>query len=227
MPEPEKGGSHPDNIAIHRDLAYIGGVGRRRKQFCIDYITGKQQFMAGMVATLRERASAEGGAISCSAGCSACCYLYVIANLQECEAIVYYLYQHEEKLRHFVDSFSAWREKVDSVWDTFLDISRLQQKRMSGEATAADDQTFDTALVTYRALDTPCPFLADGVCSIYEVRPYVCAALVTTTPAEWCGSRHPERARARHLKASTRLEGEICPILPDLRSNRPCPACRR
>ena len=201
--------NQPDYITINRQLAYIGTVGKRREQFCIDYITRKQQNTAAMVRGLHQQVIAQGKSIACSKGCSTCCYFYVIATLQECEVIVYYLYRNEEKLQHFVDRFASWRAKVNTVWDTFSEISRLQQKRMSNQADAGDEQAIDAALVAYRALDNPCPFLDGGACSIYEVRPYVCAALVATTPPEWCRSQHPEHPQARYLKAAPPFEHDV------------------
>lgn len=39
--------------------------------------------------------------------------------------------------------------------------------------------------------NSPCPFLAKGACSIYQVRPYLCRKHVTMTPSSyWC---HPDR----------------------------------
>ena len=46
-------------------------------------------------------------------------------------------------------------------------------------------------LLNYSLADIPCPFMAGGACTIYEVRPYACAGLVATSPREWCNPAHP------------------------------------
>ena len=35
--------------------------------------------------------------------------------------------------------------------------------------------------------NTPCPFLMDGACSIYEFRPYICRKHFSLSPSTWCG----------------------------------------
>lgn len=37
--------------------------------------------------------------------------------------------------------------------------------------------------------------MLENSCSIYEVRPYTCAALVATTPAQWCSPSSLNRAK--------------------------------
>ncbi len=52
----------------------------------------------------------------------------------------------------------------------------------SAFAELTDGHSIDEAL---------CPFLQNGTCSIYPVRPYVCAAFSATTPAQWCSPYYP------------------------------------
>ena len=198
-----------DAITRARQAAYTGELGRRRESFCRDYISYKEAAIAGMVSGLRQEAVKARGEITCGRGCTPCCHVYVVASLQECEAIVYYLYRHAVALQHFVAAHQTWRAEVEKIRDTFFEISRLQQKRMSHENSPQDDEAFNAELIKYSALNLPCPFLKNGVCSIYGVRPYVCAGLVSTTPGEWCRPGHAEHNRIKLLKAEVALDRDM------------------
>ena len=47
-------------------------------------------------------------------------------------------------------------------------------------------QLVEKALQSYWELQIPCPFLVDQICSIYEVRPWVCSSVFSLSPSEWC-----------------------------------------
>ncbi|MCL2150412.1 MAG: YkgJ family cysteine cluster protein [Dehalococcoidia bacterium] len=197
-----------DPIRDIRLSAYAGEIGSRRAEFCRSYTFHKREALAEISARLSREAQAAGNTLSCHQGCASCCYVYVVASLQECEAIVYYLYQHPSVLQHFQGTFQTWRVGITKIQDTFADISRLQQKRLSRTDTSEDKQEFDKALITYTQQNLPCPFLKDGSCLIYEVRPYACAGLVSTTPADWCAAGHLHHHEIRLLKANTNLDGD-------------------
>ena len=55
----------------------------------------------------------------------------------------------------------------------------------------------------------PCPFLVDKACSIYEVRPYVCAGVVATSPAEWCEPFHPNHEQVMLVKAEVNVGNDM------------------
>jgi Fe-S-cluster containining protein len=196
-------------IKENRLTAYAGESGKRRREFCVEYTQHKQEALAGLTSGLREEASQRGKAITCGKGCSACCYVYVVASLQECDAISYYLYQHREVLDHFLNAYKAWRSGIEGERDNFFEISRLQQKRMSGDNAAQDDGAFDAELIKYAGLNLPCPFLKNNACTIYEVRPYVCAGLVSITPREWCAPDHPRHSGIGLLKADVSLDSDM------------------
>ena len=194
-----------DVIGRSRRAAYAGEVGRAREAFCRDYTARKQSAIAGICEGLKREAGSTGKLISCARGCTPCCRVYVVASLQECEAVVYYLYSHEEVLRRFLRAYAPWRRGIDSMRDTFFNISRLQQKRMSHRDSPEDDSAFNAELVKYSEHDLSCPFLFEGACSIYEVRPYVCASVVSVSPAEWCELKHPEHYEMSYIKTQLNL----------------------
>jgi hypothetical protein len=64
------------------------------------------------------------------------------------------------------------------LWDRLIEL---------GESSAGpDDDSLDPINHDYYALRTPCPFLEEEMCSIYEDRPSACRELLVTSPAEQC-----------------------------------------
>jgi len=192
----------------HKQIAYVGEAGRQREEFCREYTVYKQTAIAAIASNLRQKAEDAGKTISCHQGCTDCCYVYVVASLQECEAIVFYLYQNTDVLEHFLDAFPYWRAGVEHIRDDFFAISNIQQKRMSHADTPKDNKVFENALKKYAKQHLPCPFLKDDTCNIYEVRPYACAGLVSTTPAEWCGTNHQNHNKIKLWKAEVNLDSD-------------------
>jgi Fe-S-cluster containining protein len=95
----------------------------------------------------------------CGAGCDACCYLYVMVPPGIAEAIGNYLTER-------------------------LDAAALRDLRMKLESAAvAAEALEDPSRLRHR-----CPLLgADGLCTIYEVRPLSCRAF-TSQSAKACRS---------------------------------------
>ncbi len=55
-----------------------------------------------------------------------------------------------------------------------------------GSANEEDRRVFRDSLAEYADARNICPFLKDGACVIYEVRPYVCAGVVSASEPEMC-----------------------------------------
>lgn len=198
-----------DNISINRLIAYKGQVGRRREQFCLEYTVVKKAATQHIEQGLDRDAAAAGKAISCRKGCGECCSTYYIAaSLQECEAIVYWLYQHEDVLQRFLQAVKGWQTKVTGA-KCFDTINRLYGRNILAQATEEEKQAFRTAMDEYEGQHVTCPFLADGACAIYEVRPYVCASVVSISPAEWCRISHPDHRSMSYLKTELPLAKDI------------------
>ena len=196
----------PDNFALNRALAYKGSLGQAREKFCVDYAAAKQDSIQTLEQELRAKAAAADKTISCQKGCNACCNLFVLATLQECDTIVHYLYQHDEALNHFRQSFEPWRQRLSTIDDCFQHLTRLQDRMMTGEASAEERQQYRQEEAVYAAQNLPCPFLKDDTCSIYEVRPYVCAEILSISLPEWCRPEHPSHQEMSYVKAELNLE---------------------
>jgi Fe-S-cluster containining protein len=204
----------PDYFGINRAIAYKGVVGRARQGFCESYTSLKKSWLAEIENKLRQDLAIQDKVISCRRGCIHCCKFFVAASLQECECIVHYLYQHEEALRHFLQSFEDWKERVLKNERCFQKINNLHRKISEGNATEDERKFFSDACSEYVSADITCPFIKEGACTIYEVRPYVCAGVVATTPVEWCAPGHPRHAEASYYKTSVRSVTDMPYFVP-------------
>ena len=175
-----------DPVTLNRDVAYAGEIGRRRQQFCLDYTAYKKEMLAEGENLLEGMAAAKGQTISCQKGCAKCCILYVFATLQEAECIVHYLYRHEAVLQHFLSAYRDWRRGLGVFENKLPRLERLIARNLYGELSTGEQERFSNDIDAYTSLNITCPFLLDDACSIYEVRPFVCAGVVAVTPAEKC-----------------------------------------
>ncbi len=198
-----------DLVAISRAVAYRGDIGRRRRAFCEEYAAVKKEGIADVEAKLKKEITGADKLITCPKGCNYCCQLYVFADLQECECIVHYLYQHEEALRNYLDNYPRWRAVIDGMGRTLARIEKAQERVLFGAASEADRRIFEEGLAAYAARQNPCPFLKDGLCSIYEVRPYVCAGVVSVSPPERCAPGRRERNESLLYKADFQPQNDL------------------
>jgi Fe-S-cluster containining protein len=209
--------AHPGKeelIQTNRAIAYSGAIGWQREQFCFSYAAQKKDNIGRLEDKTRQELASQGKTISCAKGCWSCCTLFIEASLQECEAIVQYLYRHEDALQHFLRRYETWRERVAKIERSFRKMIELRGKVSAGRASREEQQTFDTAGAAYRRENLPCPFLKDNACSIYEIRPYVCAGHVSITPPAWCESTHPFYGQAECCGLSLRMENDMAYFIP-------------
>ncbi|MFC1846476.1 SEC-C metal-binding domain-containing protein [Chloroflexota bacterium] len=181
-----KNNQETDYFTINKDIAYRGKLGQRRKAFCIDYMKTKKDYLSLIEKEQVDKATEAGKTISCHKGCSFCCSTYVQASIQECEAIIYYLYKNDAIIRKFLSRYMGWREAIRRNGDLFKQCSRFWKMDVTPENRQFMEQQFKEENRRYYQQDIACPFLSDGICSIYEVRPYMCAALVSVSPSDWC-----------------------------------------
>jgi hypothetical protein len=198
----------PDHFHINRAVAYKGAIGSRREAFCKAYTVLKRARLQEMENKLKEMVSA-GETISCSRGCTHCCEQFVAASLQECECIVFYLYHHDEALEHFIQAFGVWRDRILRIEPTFRKINELGEKIVSGQAADEELKLLKEKGRVYDRQKNPCPFLINASCSIYEVRPYICAGHLSTSPQDWCEASHPDNPRARHITITVPLGNDM------------------
>ncbi len=203
-----------DLLAINRAVAYKGDIGRRRQAFCKTYASAKKDGIAEVEIRLRKEVADMGKAITCHKGCGHCCDVWVFANLQESENIVHYLYEHDDVLQYYLRQYPRWKQKIDSLGAIMPRLDKAQEKILFGTAAEDDQQAFDEDLAAYAALHNSCPFLQDGACSIYEVRPYACAGVVSVSPPESCMRGHPTRNQNILVKADFLPQNDMPYFLP-------------
>lgn len=183
-------GKVPDLLKLNREIAYRGRVGRLRERYCIEQLrymkACHQQIARDQIAYVEAR----GETLSCRKGCSFCCYFYVEASLQECEAIVYYLYHNESALNGFLERYFPWREALEQNGDLFEGCEQIFTEMLLSGVSKQGEQAFEEALRLYRKQNIGCPFLVKDLCQIYEVRPATCAGLSVTTSPDRCNPQN-------------------------------------
>lgn len=167
-------------------VGYAGRVGRERRAWCERYITWKTALLDGVKRGQEQAEIRLGRKITCLRGCWSCCTHYIVASLQECEAIVYWLSQHPEIRDGFIERYAAWRARLRKDEAVFQDANQALAGHLSNPDDPARRGDFYQKGKIYRNLDVQCPFLADGECSIYPVRPLTCAKHVVASPPAWC-----------------------------------------
>ena len=175
-----------DNFRFIKEMAYKGNIGRAREAFCTRYIDNKQSVTKAMEEAQLKEVKANGETITCHKGCTYCCYQHISTFLEESEAIVYYLYQHEQLLYDFLGKYPSWREEVRRNEPLFQRVNYTYNDVIADRSSEEKRKALMDAAEKYLKLQIPCPFLKEGSCSIYAVRPWPCASLVATTSPEWC-----------------------------------------
>jgi hypothetical protein len=188
----------PDPFAITQKIAYLGEIGRKRQEFCQEYFKRKQAYFGQIRQTQLYMTARAGETISCGRGCVYCCAMFIEATIQECELIVYFLYTHNKAMVDFLARYPAWREAVFQggelyqrclgCWDK--DVRQEDRNKFKHKVTAAQE--------AYYAQNLPCPFLIHGLCSIYEVRPYVCAGHIGVGGPDNCRIGSPKKSYSRN-----------------------------
>ena len=198
-----------DLLRLNRTIAYKGRFGQQREEFCIRYMKHKHAQNEEIMSRLTNYATLEGETITCHIGCSFCCVEQIQASLQECEAIVYYLYKHERALKAFLRQFPQWHCEVSKHEAIIEKLAQLFNKMVQTEFSEESRRAYVQEGTVYARLNIPCPFLNDNKCLIYEVRPYVCANLIATTPAEWCNPTNSNRNKSKIILALPETANEV------------------
>jgi len=204
----------PDLFAINQAIAYKGEIGRRRQAFCQTYDAAKREGLSEIEVRLEQEVAEKGETITCHKGCGHCCDVYIFANLQESENIVCHLYERKDVLEHYLRQYPRWKSNVDRLGATLSRIDQAQEKVLFGAATENDRRAFNDDLAAYAAMGNPCPFLQDDACTIYKVRPFVCAGLVSTSPSEYCLPTHPDHQNNVLVKAEFLPQNDLPYFIP-------------
>jgi Fe-S-cluster containining protein len=171
---------------FNKRIAYEGRVGRERKEWCEDFISWKSDQLNKIIAGQKQIERDTGNRISCSKGCWFCCSQHVGASLQECDAIIYWLHQHEDAREAFLTRYHNWRNRLRGHEDVFQQVTQAGSISLSQPNDARTREVFMQKAESYGRLNILCPFLDQGSCSIYPVRPFVCASQIVVSPPENC-----------------------------------------
>jgi Fe-S-cluster containining protein len=129
-------------------------------------LAARHNLLDQLAAAVTAEYHARGGKVFCAKGCSNCCTLVVNCTFPEALLIAESL---DERQAGAVDAYAAGLfSRVQQVSD-LKGYLRMNRKEMGG-----------------------CPFLSDGACGIYRVRPASCRALLSTMENSWCGADFSE-----------------------------------
>jgi Fe-S-cluster containining protein len=166
-----------------KDKAYSGIEGAKRNNFCREYRATLTRVRAKTESQFTAKLSFLGENVSCTRGCSACCFQHISAPAAHCIAVVDFLYEKDRVLTQFLNNYQSWQEKagklsqeIDTAYNKAIDPQRASISGATGKALSR----------RYFEQRIPCPFLVDSACSIYEIRPICCSAHRAVTPKEWC-----------------------------------------
>ncbi|HJZ55716.1 MAG TPA: YkgJ family cysteine cluster protein [Gemmataceae bacterium] len=126
-----------------------------------------------------KKIEAEGKAVSCCKGCSACCRAQPVpVTPAEAFALARLVDALPEPRRtevreRFADRVAKLKDA--GLFDLFLRLVPVTDKQQARDAATA-----------YFRLGLVCPFLKDDACSIHPDRPFVCRQYLVTSPAELC-----------------------------------------
>ena len=110
-----------------------------------------------------------GSPASCTAGCDACCRQLITISPMEAQAIAEYVDRSPETAARADESIRKWRDEVAWRLDLSEAVERFRQA--DGYVSGPEGGRLEA---DYWNARLPCPFLHEGQCSIYEVRPFNC-----------------------------------------------------
>jgi len=136
-------------------------------------VASAQRFMDLLCTSAAADYRSSGGEIFCAKGCSSCCTLAV--NCTAVEALLIARSLDKGQQENLKDYVARLKEKVSDA-AALQDYLRLHRKELNG-----------------------CPFLHEGSCGIYPVRPISCRALLATKESRWCGVDFSELTAAEKM----------------------------
>lgn len=136
-------------------------------------VESMQRFMDMCCSSASADYRAGNGEIFCSKGCSSCCTLAV--NCTAAEAFLVAAALSEQQQKALVVFVEKLKDKIRGIAD-LTSYLQMHRKELGG-----------------------CPFLDNGNCGVYSVRPISCRALLSTKESRWCGVDFSELSSAEKL----------------------------
>jgi Fe-S-cluster containining protein len=137
-----------------------------------------QSLEDSLIAGVGAQLAQAGRAISCKAGCGACCRQMVPLSIFEAEALSAWIRTLPE---------ARQQELAGRFHQALLKLSAAGLiDRMVNEDWLATTPSARQLALDYLYQRVACPFLEDESCSIHSIRPLVCREYLVTSPAEHC-----------------------------------------
>lgn len=152
-------------------------------------VQGLSSLLAGRAAA---RSAAEGRAVTCKAGCGACCRQLVplaAAEARRLAAVVAALPEPRQSLVRERFAAAVTAVEATGLMDRLTDP--VERDPQAGRA--------------YFRLGIACPFLEDEACSIHPDRPLSCREYLVTSPAEVCRELNVEGVERLTLEGDPSL----------------------
>lgn len=120
-------------------------------------------------------------AVSCAKGCAACCRMLIPVSPPEAFALAAMVAAWpEDRRQHITRRLAAAQARLEEAG------LRAPLQQLTETTHQVPDEAVEPLNGAYYALQLPCVFLDNEVCSIYEDRPAACRELLVTSPAHWC-----------------------------------------
>ncbi len=166
-----------------KSQSHQGDLGAQRKEFTRQY-----RHLLGLIfndTKIKVSTYTKSGerSITCRKGCGTCCYQFISVDLSHALLIADYLYVNDKAMQIFLTGYDHWLSCFENNPKAMSVFKNLEEYTTEAAAVRHYSQELCT---DYHKLDIPCPFLCKGQCSIYVVRPVVCATYFSLSPVEHC-----------------------------------------
>lgn len=139
-----------------------------------------------IVAQTQQAVEAGGQAISCRAGCGACCRSLVAISEVEARRLHAHIHQLPEPRR------STLLARFDAALAALHAAGVGPALQQWASWSPAE---YGRQLTAYFAAGVPCPLLEDESCGLYAERPITCREFLVTSPARHCGELGSDQIR--------------------------------
>lgn len=217
-----------DTATIHlhvlgqdRELTFPVGIGPRP----VTDLLGPARELGQRISQIAvEHVEAEGGRVSCTIGCAACCrHLIPISAVEAVSLAAVVAAMPAERRAEVRRRFAAAVERLEIAG--LLDAkARKGREALVSDAAPGEprESPWENVSRRYFELQLACPFLVDEVCGVYADRPLTCREYHVTTPPSFCdelSSRAesvPRPARMSEVlsDAANALLGTKSPMIP-------------
>lgn len=168
-----------------------------RIAWAIEYIKYKAALNEYVITEHEKHVESIGKKITCQKGCSACCVEFIVARLEECDAIAIYLYLYPELMNHFLKNYDAWYNHISSD-DNILEKASDAYQTALETRQPEDKKVFESMALQYAGKGVHCPFLKDDLCTIYPIRPYTCSTYAVISEKHYCKPGLTEQEYVQH-----------------------------